>query len=212
MHLHFFTCNQRTLYRQYLSLKASIFGCAPHSQGVALEPHSQFPEPDEADRSSLFLACIRSDGSMVGIIRATPLWIAFPHRDYFSMQLDEDGMQYLERSGFTMNALGVQKRFRGYDRGHVVECRGVTYKSISLALVSCMSQLFFENNYDICVITAIPGISVTLCQEIGFEQLGRSFVFENRDRHLLNLFKMNPYRDGFGRDQFMRSIHKGLKY
>lgn len=206
MQLHFFSSYNHTLYRQYLALKASTFGQPRHSQELVLPLESQVAEPDEADKHSLFLGCITNDGSMAGMIRGTELCRAFPHREYFSAQLDAAEMRYLEKKGFTMNALGVRKKFRGHDRGHDVEHKGVVYRSVSLALISCMSERFFENNYDICVITAIQGISARQCREVGFQQLGCSFAPDCRDRKLINLFKINPSIAGVALYECLRSF------
>lgn len=160
--------------------------------------------PEATDKQSQFLNALTNDGSVVGIIRGTALHRAFPNREHFSNQISEADMIYLEREGFTLNCLAVEKHYRGLNLKH----KGVTYKSVGQALVSHMLQRFFDEDYKICVVSAFEGASAKICIDVGFQMFGASFVSVNSNRRLMNLFLINPSAKSTVTDEFRRFFLK----
>ena len=102
-------------------------------------------------------------------------------------------MMDLELCGFTLTCLAVEKPFRGNNRGHNLQHKGINYKSLAEALVSSMCQRFFLAGLSICVVSTAEGPSTKLCTDLGFRAMGLPFVSPISNLTLFNLVLKKPY-------------------
>ncbi|MCG7962298.1 MAG: hypothetical protein N0E54_06330 [Candidatus Thiodiazotropha taylori] len=209
MNLKFFSTSDLALYQKYRELKANIFIKEMQWEGLELTSDCKIAKADEHDNQSVFLGCLTNSGSLIGMIRGTVLANAFPHRELFTSQLEKTQVEYLERNGFTMNGLAVERTMRGYS----FEYKGSVYKSIGRALIFFMSQQFYEKGYETCIVTALEGASLKVFKEVGFCTMGDIFLSNKGYKRFVNLYKINPSNHGEALRKFQRTLSEtGFAY
>lgn len=148
------------LFVEYLRLKYSIFA---KEQGWKL-PKDELEDmavPDPFDRQSVFAACL-CETEVIGIMRLHRISEDFPRMELFHNHLDKMPIASVRANGLTLNALALQKPWRGK--------RLIKENGVSLAewfVRESITQLAIRMSAMITLLSVIPDRSLWLMAKLG---------------------------------------------